>query len=71
MMDLPLDALQDVSDDALLIAYGNGDAEAARALMLRLTPRVLGFATRMLGGDTAEAEDVAQEAMNAPLENRS
>jgi len=63
VMDLPRDTLQDVSDDALLIAYGNGDAEAARVLMLRLTPRVLSFATRMLGGDRAEAEDVAQDAM--------
>lgn len=62
-MNLALDALTDVSDEALLIAFGNGDADAARALTLRLTPRVLGFATRMLGGDRAEAEDVAQEAM--------
>ncbi|MCP3969546.1 MAG: RNA polymerase sigma factor [Rhodobacteraceae bacterium] len=62
-MDLALDALTDVSDEALLIAFGNGDAGAARALTLRLTPRVLGFASRMLGGDRAEAEDVAQEAM--------
>ncbi len=60
---MPFDALNDVSDEALLIAYGNGDAEAARALTLRLTPKVLGFAARMLGGDRAEAEDVAQEAM--------
>jgi len=59
---MPLDALKDVSDDALLVAYGNGDADAARALTLRLTPRVLSVATRMLG-DRAEAEDVTQEAM--------
>ncbi len=32
-------------------------------LTMRLTPRVLGFSARMLGGDRAEAEDVAQEAM--------
>ncbi|MDJ0824644.1 MAG: RNA polymerase sigma factor [Rhodobacter sp.] len=62
-MQMPFDALNDVSDEALLVAYGNGDAEAARALTLRLTPKVLGFAARMLGGDRAEAEDVAQEAM--------
>lgn len=61
-MDMPLDALNDVSDEALLVAFGNGDRAAARALTLRLTPRVLGFAFRMLG-DHAEAEDVAQEAM--------
>ncbi len=59
---MALDALNDVSDEALLVAYGNGDAEAARALTLRLTPRMLGYATRMLR-DRAEAEDVAQEAM--------
>ncbi len=46
----------------LLVLYANGDPAAARALTLRLTPRVLGFAARMLG-DRAEAEDVAQEAM--------
>ncbi len=60
---MALDALSDIPDDALLIAYGNGDRDAARALTLRLTPRVLGYATRLLGGDRAEAEDVAQEAM--------
>lgn len=46
-----------------MVLYANGDAQAARALAQRLTPRVLGFAARMLGGDRAEAEDVAQEAM--------
>ena len=61
-MDLALDALRDVPDEALLVAFGNGDLQAARALTERLTPRVLGFAARMLG-DRAEAEDVAQEAM--------
>lgn len=59
---MPLDALNDVSDEALLVAYGNGDPQAAHALAARLTPRILGFAARMLG-DRAEAEDVAQEAM--------
>ena len=62
-MELAFDAAQDVSDEALLVAYGNGDASAARILMLRLTPKVLGFAARMLRGDRAEAEDVTQEAM--------
>ncbi|EKE70038.1 RNA polymerase sigma factor [Celeribacter baekdonensis] len=61
-MDMPFDALSDVSDDALLIAFGNGDAASARALTLRLTPKVLGYAARLLR-DRAEAEDVAQEAM--------
>lgn len=60
---MPFDVLSDVPDEALLIAFGNGDAAAARELTLRLTPRVLAFAARMLGGDRGEAEDVAQEAM--------
>lgn len=59
---MPFDALTDVSDEALLVAFGNGDREAAHALTHRLTPRVLGFATRMLG-DRTEADDVAQDAM--------
>jgi RNA polymerase sigma factor (sigma-70 family) len=61
-MNMPFDALIDVSDEALLVAFGNGDREAAHALTHRLTPKVMGFATRMLG-DRAEAEDVAQDAM--------
>ncbi|MBL6426386.1 MAG: RNA polymerase sigma factor [Maritimibacter sp.] len=62
-MDMAFDQARDVSDEALLVAYGNGDREAARLLTARLAPRVLGFAARMLGGDRAEAEDVTQEAM--------
>lgn len=50
------------SDEALLIAYANGDRQAAGDLTRRLLPRVLGQAARMIG-DRAEAEDVAQEAM--------
>ncbi|MDU8942128.1 RNA polymerase sigma factor [Ovoidimarina sediminis] len=55
--------MDDIPDEALLVAYGNGDMEAAGLLIRRLTPRVLSFATRMLSGDAAEAEDVTQEAM--------
>lgn len=62
-MDMAYDAQNDVSDEALLVAFGNGDRAAAAMLTLRLTPRVLGFAARVLGGDRAEAEDVTQEAM--------
>ncbi|MCA3447009.1 MAG: RNA polymerase sigma factor [Rhodobacter sp.] len=61
-MPMAPDALSDVSDEALLVLYANGDPGAARALTLRLTPRVLGFAARMLA-DRTEAEDVTQEAM--------
>ena len=59
---MPLDAQNEVSDDALMILYANGDATAARILTLRLTPRVFSHAFRMLG-DRAEAEDVAQDAL--------
>ncbi|MWD30041.1 RNA polymerase sigma factor [Aquicoccus sp. SCR17] len=61
-MSLALDEMRDASDEDLLLAYAGGDRAAARALTLRLTPRVLGQASRLLG-DRAEAEDVAQEAL--------
>lgn len=60
---MPRDTVCDTDDAALLARYGRGDALAARELTARLLPRVLAFASRMLGGDRAEAEDVAQEAM--------
>lgn len=59
---MPRDTLSEVSDDALLVLYANGDPEAARLLTTRLAPRILGYATRLLA-DRAEAEDVTQEAM--------
>lgn len=59
---MPLDAMSDLDDEALLALYAHGDAGAARALTLRLTPRVFGHAVRLLG-DRTEAEDVAQEAL--------
>ena len=51
-----------IPDAALLLAFANGDGQAAADLAARLLPRVLAQATRMLS-DPAEAEDVAQEAM--------
>ena len=60
---MPFDTASDTPDEALLVLYSNGDPAAARELAARHLPRVLGFATRILGGDRAEAEDVAQEAM--------
>lgn len=60
---MAFDDATEVSDEALLVAYGNGDREAAHLLTARIAPRVLSFAARMLGGDRAEAEDVTQEAM--------
>lgn len=59
----PLDAnLDELQDDALMLLFARGEAEAARILTTRLLPRVLNHAARVLG-DRAEAEDVAQEAM--------
>lgn len=59
---MALDANADVSDDALLMLYANGDDAAAQLLMARLVPRALSVATRMLR-DPVEAEDIVQEAM--------
>lgn len=59
---MPFDRMDDQDDETLLAAYARGEPAAARALTLRLTPRVFGHALRMLG-DRAEAEDVAQDAM--------
>ncbi len=56
------DAEADASDATLLAAYAEGDQSAARQLVARHAPRVFGLARRMLG-ETAEAEDIAQEAM--------
>jgi len=61
-MNMALDQMNEISDETLLDLYGQGDPAAARALTLRLTPRVLGYAARLLT-DRAEAEDVTQEAM--------
>jgi RNA polymerase sigma-70 factor (ECF subfamily) len=61
-MIMPRDTLADLSDESLLVLYANSDPDAARLLAARLLPRVLGYATRLLG-DRAEAEDVAQDAM--------
>lgn len=59
---MPRDSFAEIADDALLVLYANGDADAARLLTHRLLPRLVGFAGRMLA-DRGEAEDVAQEVM--------
>ncbi len=59
---MALDANTDLSDEALLRLFAQGDRAAARALTLRLTPKVMGHAYRLLG-QREEAEDVAQEAL--------
>ena len=61
-MDMPYDTQEDISDEALLVLYANGDDAAARLLTLRMTPRVMSHAFRVLG-DRDEAEDVVQEAL--------
>lgn len=48
-------------DSRLVERVGRGEPAAARLLVAAKLPRALGLATRMLR-DTAEAEDVAQEA---------
>jgi RNA polymerase sigma factor (sigma-70 family) len=62
-MTMAYDADENVSDETLLVLYANGDRPAALALTRRITPPVMAYAARMLGGDRAEAEDVAQETM--------
>mgnify|MGYP001792292669 CR=1 FL=1 len=59
---MALDAMSEVSDEALLVLYANGDPHAARSLTVRLAPRVMAHAYRLLH-DRAEAEDVTQEAL--------
>lgn len=56
------ESLDQVSDEAMLVLYANGDPQAARLLTQRLAPRAFAFAMRLLG-DGGEAEDVVQEAM--------
>jgi RNA polymerase sigma-70 factor (ECF subfamily) len=47
-------------DEALLARVASGEPAAVRALVARKLPRLLSLAQRMLG-ESAEAEDVAQE----------
>lgn len=53
---------EDAPDEALLVAFANGDVMAGGTLLDRLAPRLYAHATRVLR-DRAEAEDVVQEAM--------
>lgn len=54
--------LDEAHDEALLVAFANGDAASGRALLERLAPRLFAHATRVLA-DRSEAEDVVQETM--------
>ncbi len=51
------------SDDALLAAAAAGEAVAARTLAERHGAWLIALAARLLGGDRAEAEDIAQETL--------
>lgn len=48
------------TDEALLSRVAAGEPDAARRMMARKLPRILGLAVRVLG-DRPEAEDVSQE----------
>lgn len=61
-MNVVFDDTTELTDEALLVRYGNGDLVAARMLTARLTPRLMGYSARVLG-DRSEAEDVVQETM--------
>ncbi|MEO0369877.1 MAG: RNA polymerase sigma factor [Pseudomonadota bacterium] len=61
-MTMPFDDPEAAPTEALLRLYANGDRQASRLLTMRLLPRVLAHAMRMLG-NRAEAEEVAQDAM--------
>jgi RNA polymerase sigma-70 factor (ECF subfamily) len=54
------DIVKDDTDEALMMRIAKGDRIAARTLMGRCLPRVVGMANRMLN-DAVEAEDIAQE----------
>ena len=62
-MTMAFDAQSETSDEVLMVLYANGDRHAALALTQRVTPRVTAYAARLLLGDRAEAEDVAQETL--------
>lgn len=59
---MAFDNSDNISDDALMILFANGDGQAAAMLAYRQTPMVLALAMRLLR-DQSEAEDVAQEAL--------
>jgi len=58
------------SDEALLAGMASGDDLAATAFVRRFQGRVFGLALRMLG-DSAAAEDIAQEALTRAWKHAS
>jgi RNA polymerase sigma factor (sigma-70 family) len=61
-VDTVLKRSTEPSDEDLLHRYAAGDPQVAAVLTARLLPRVYAHALRLLG-NSADAEDVAQEAM--------
>ena len=59
---MAFDNVENISDDALMILFANGDEQAAVSLAYRHTPRILALAMGMLR-DRTEADDVAQDAL--------
>lgn len=57
-----MNAEHQLSDDDLLVLYADGAPQAAQMLTERHLPRVFRHARRVVG-DSAEAEDVAQDVM--------
>lgn len=58
--NMALDMTGGETDEALMARIAQGDRAAARLLMQKRLPRIVGLAHRMLG-DAAAAEDIAQE----------
>ena len=58
--ELAIDMTGGVTDEVLMARIARGDRAAARLLMQRRLPRIVGLAHRMLN-DAAAAEDIAQE----------
>lgn len=56
------DDWEEVPNEALIVAFANGDKASGRALLERLGPRLYAHAVRVLG-EQSEAEDLVQETM--------
>jgi RNA polymerase sigma-70 factor (ECF subfamily) len=69
-IDMKLKPTAEKSDREMLKSVLEfGDEQAFRLLYRRHTPRLLGFVSRLLGGDNLESEDVVQETWIQACEN--
>jgi len=59
---MPFDQLSGMCDNALLVAYANGEPQAAQILTERLMPKIFAQAFHRIR-NKADAEDIAQEAL--------